>query len=223
MRHKTMIVPFLDLRLDALALKDELEEAYRRVMDSGRYILGEEVEAFEAEWGAYCGARHCIGVGNGLEALHLILRGYGIGAGDEVIVPGNTYIATWLAASYAGARPIPVEPVERTYNLDPEKMEAAITKHTRAVIAVHLYGQAAEMAPIRQIAERHGLKVIEDAAQAHGAIYTTQENRKPGGGGRVELLPEQKPGRIRRRGGDHDERRRACRAAAEAAKLWGEQ
>jgi dTDP-4-amino-4,6-dideoxygalactose transaminase len=140
-------------------------------MESGWFILGAEVEAFETEFAAYCGARHCIGVGNGLDALHLILRAMEIGEGDEVIVPANTYIATWLAVSYAGATPVPVEPDERTYNIDPTQIEAAITERTCAIIAVHLYGQPAEMDAINEIAARHGIKVIEDAAQAQGAQY----------------------------------------------------
>ncbi len=166
-----MKVPFLDLRAPYLELEEELDAAYRRVMGSGWYVLGREVEAFEEEFAAYCEAEHCVGVANGLDALHLILRACGIGEGDEVIVPSNTYIATWLAVSYAGATPVPVEPDEGTYNLDPELIEAAITPRTRAVIAVHLYGQPAEMDAINEVAGRHGLKVIEDAAQAHGARY----------------------------------------------------
>ena len=169
-----MTVPFLDMKSPYLELRSELDEAYRRVMESGWYILGEEVEAFESEFAAYCGARHCVGVGNGLEALHLILRAYGIGAGDEVIVPANTYIATWLAVSYAGAKPVPAEPDPHTHNLDPGNVEAAINSKTRAVLPVHLYGQPADMAPLLEIARRHGLKVIEDAAQAHGAVYHGQ-------------------------------------------------
>jgi dTDP-4-amino-4,6-dideoxygalactose transaminase len=164
-------VPFLDLKAGYLELKDELDAAYHRVMESGWYILGNEVEAFEGEFGAYCRVKHCIGVGNGFEALHLILRAMEIGPGDEVIVPSNTYIATWLAVSYAGATPVPVEPDERTYNIDPGRIEAAVTDRTKAVIAVHLYGQPADMDPILSIAGRHGLKVIEDAAQSHGALY----------------------------------------------------
>src|SRR5215213_10124834 len=124
MNHK---VPFLDMKSPYRELKDELDTAYHRVMESGWYILGEEVEAFEQEFAAYCKVKHSISVGNGLEALHLILRAYGIGEGDEVIVPSNTYIATWLAVSYAGARPIPVEPDSRTYNLDPERVKSVIT------------------------------------------------------------------------------------------------
>jgi dTDP-4-amino-4,6-dideoxygalactose transaminase len=172
-----VIVPFLDLKSPYHELREELDAAYRRVAESGWYILGEEVEAFEREFAAYCGMKHCIGVGNGLEALHLILRAYGIGVGDEVIVPANTYIATWLAVSYAGAVPVPVEPDARTCNLNPALVEAAITPRTRALLPVDLYGQPADMDPIRDIAHRHGLKVIEDAAQAHGALY---KGRKAG-------------------------------------------
>ncbi|OPX84723.1 MAG: dTDP-3-amino-3,6-dideoxy-alpha-D-galactopyranose transaminase [Pelotomaculum sp. PtaB.Bin104] len=166
-----MTVPFLDLKLPYLEIKGELDAAYARVMRSGWYILGSEVEAFEQEFAAYCGVNHCIGTGSGLEALHLILRAAGIGPGDHVIVPANTYIATWLAVSYTGATPIPVEPDEHTYNLDPRQIEAAITPKTKAIIPVHLYGQPADMDPIIEIARRHGLWVFEDSAQAHGALY----------------------------------------------------
>lgn len=166
-----MRIPFLDLKSPHLDLQQELEAVFRRVLESGWYILGREVEEFEEEFAAYCGVRHCVGVGNGLDALHLILRAYGVGAGDEVIVPSNTYIATWLAVSYAGARPVPVEPIEATYNIDPQRILDAITPSTKAIIAVHLYGQPADMDAINDIAHRHGLKVIEDAAQAHGARY----------------------------------------------------
>jgi dTDP-4-amino-4,6-dideoxygalactose transaminase len=166
-----MKIPYLDLRPAHESMRRELEEAFSRVLDSGWFILGREVESFEAEFAAYCGVSHCVGTSNCLDALHLILRGYGIGTGDEVIVPSNTYIATWLAVSYAGARPVPVEPVERTYNLDPERVQAAITPRTRAILVVHLYGQTADMDPILAVAREHGLKVIEDAAQAQGARY----------------------------------------------------
>lgn len=166
-----MNISFLDLKSAYQELKNQLDEAYFRVMESGWYVLGDEVARFEEEFAAYCGARHCIGVGNGLDALHLILQGMDIGPGDEVIVPANTYIATWLAVTLAGATPVPIEPDETTYNLNPAFMEEAITPRTKAVIAVHLYGQPVNMDPIRAIAQRHGLKVIEDAAQAHGARY----------------------------------------------------
>lgn len=166
-----MSIPFLDLGAPHKELRAELRAAFDRVLDSGWFILGSEVKHFEREFAEYCEAEHCVGVGNGLEALHLILRAYGIGVGDEVIVPSNTYIATWLAASYSGATPIPVEPDECTYNIDPTLIEAAITSRTKAIIAVHLYGQPADMDTINLIAKKHHLKVIEDAAQAHGARY----------------------------------------------------
>ncbi len=166
-----MKIPFLDLKAAYLELKNELDEAYRRVMASGWYILGAETEEFEREFAEYCGAKYCIGIGNGLEALHLILRGYGIGKGDEVIVPANTYIATWLAASYADAVPVPIEPDAETYNLAPENIERAITAKTKAIMPVHLYGQPAAMDAINEIAQKYNLKVIEDAAQAQGAKY----------------------------------------------------
>lgn len=166
-----MKVPFLDLSFEQRLIKSELDAAYERVMASGFYILGAEVTAFETEFARYCTADHCIGVGNGLEALHLILRALDIGPGDEVIVPSNTYIASWLAVSYTGATPVPVEPDEQTYNIDPARIEQAITPKTKAIMAVHLYGQASDMDPIFAIANKHGLKVIEDAAQAHGARY----------------------------------------------------
>ncbi len=166
-----MKIPFLDLKSASLELKEELAAAYQRVMDSGCYILGPEVEAFEREFAQYCGVDHCIGVGNGLEALRLVLRAYNIGEGDEVIVPSNTYIATWLAVSYAGATPVPAEPDERTYNIDPNRIEAVITKKTKAIMPVHLYGQPADMDPILNIARKYNFVVIEDSAQAHGSKY----------------------------------------------------
>lgn len=166
-----MAIPFLDLKAINQRHEAGFKQAFARVLESGWYILGNEVKQFERQFADYCTAAHAIGVSNGLDALHLILQGYGIGAGDEVIVPSNTYIATWLAVTQTGAKPIPVEPVEATYNLDPALIEAAITPRTRAIMPVHLYGQPADMDPIMAIARRHGLKVIEDAAQAHGALY----------------------------------------------------
>ncbi|MBC8023324.1 MAG: aminotransferase class I/II-fold pyridoxal phosphate-dependent enzyme, partial [Burkholderiales bacterium] len=161
-----MKVPFLSLTAIHDEIGNELDEAYRRVMRSGWYILGAEVDAFEERFARFCGARHCVGVGNGLDALTLALRAWGIGPGDEVIVPSNTYIATWLAASHVGARPVPVEPSPATFNIDPNRIEDAITPRTRAILPVHLYGQAADMDPIREIGARRGLRVLEDAAQA---------------------------------------------------------
>jgi dTDP-4-amino-4,6-dideoxygalactose transaminase len=164
-------VPFLDFTAPYEELKTGLDEAYFRFMRSAWYVLGREVEAFEQEFADFCGVKYCVGVGNGLEALHLVLRACDIGPGDEVIVPSNTYIATWLAVSYAGAVPVPVEPDPRTFNLDPKRIEAAITPKTKAIMPVHLYGQPADMDPILHVARQHGLKVIEDNAQAQGARY----------------------------------------------------
>src|SRR5256885_107910 len=154
-------VPFLDVAAAYNELEGELNSATQRVMSSGQYILGPEVAAFESEFAAYCEAKYCVGVGNGLDALHLILRAMAIGAGDEVIVPANTYIATWLAVSSAGATPVPVEPDARTCNLDPMRVEMAITSRTKAIIPVHLYGQPADMDPIMTIAAGRGLRVDE--------------------------------------------------------------
>jgi dTDP-4-amino-4,6-dideoxygalactose transaminase len=164
-------VPFLDLKAAYLELKPEIDAAIARVLDSGWYILGEEVDAFEAEFASYCGSRHCIGVANGLDALHLALRALDVGPGDEVIVPSNTYIATWLAVSQCGATPVPVEPDPLTHNLDPARIAAAITPRTRVLMPVHLYGQPVDLDPLLALAREHGLRVVEDAAQAHGARY----------------------------------------------------
>lgn len=166
-----MKTPFLDLGSAYRELKPEIDGAVQRVLDSGWYILGPEVEAFEEEWAAFCGADHAVGLANGLDALTLALRALDIGADDEVIVPSNTYIATWLAVSAVGARPVPVEPDPATHNIDPDLIEAAITKRTRAILPVHLYGQPADIDPIIAIARKHDLAVIEDAAQSHCADY----------------------------------------------------
>ncbi|HXE64387.1 MAG TPA: DegT/DnrJ/EryC1/StrS family aminotransferase [Bryobacteraceae bacterium] len=166
-----MTVPFLDARASYLELRGELDAAWHRVMQGGWYILGEEVEAFEREFAAYCGTRDCAGTGNGLDALHLILRGYGIGAGDDVIVPAHTFIATWLAVTNAGANPIPVDCDPSTLQLDPARLASAITPRTRAVIVTHLYGHPADVDAIASTCRERNLKLIEDAAQAHGALY----------------------------------------------------
>lgn len=165
------MIPFLNLGAAYLELKLAIDEAIQRVLASGVYILGPEVEAFEAEYAKYCGAAHCVGVANGLDALELALRAVDIQPGDEVLVPSNTYIATWLAVSNCGAKPVPVEPLESTYNIDPALIERAVTSRTRAIIPVHLYGQPADLDPIIRFAKRHGIAVIEDGAQAHGARY----------------------------------------------------
>ena len=164
-------VPFLDLRAPYLELQSEIDGAMLRVADSGWFLLGDELRAFEDEFARYVGVKHCVGVANGLDALFLSLQALGVGPGDEVIVPSNTYIATWLAVTMAGARPVPVEPDLETYNIDPQRIESAITRRTRAILPVHLYGLAADMEAIRDIAARHGLVVLEDAAQAHGATH----------------------------------------------------
>lgn len=165
------MIPFLDLGAAYRELKPQIDAAVARVLESGWYILGPEVEAFEAEWASYCGARHAVGLANGLDALILALRALDVGAGDEVIVPSNTYIATWLAVSAVGATPVPVEPDPATHNIDPARIAAAVTARTRVLLPVHLYGQPADLDPILNLARTHGLKVVEDAAQAHGARY----------------------------------------------------
>jgi dTDP-4-amino-4,6-dideoxygalactose transaminase len=165
------VIDFLNLKNVNAALEQELREAVNRVITSGWYILGAETEAFEREFAQFCGAEHCVGVANGLEALSLSLRAMDIGAGDEVIVPANTFIATWLAVTHVGATPVPVEPDPHNFNIDPRRIGAAISARTRAIVPVHLYGQPADLSPILEIARRHGLRVLEDAAQAHGAMY----------------------------------------------------
>lgn len=165
------MIEFLNLKAAYEELKAQIDAAVARALASGWYIGGPEVESFEQEFAAYTGAQHCVGVANGLDALHLALRAMGVGPGDEVIVPSNTYIATWLAVSQCGATPVPVEPLEGTHNIDPARIEAAITARTRVIVPVHLYGQPADLDPILDVARQHGLRVLEDGAQAHGAAY----------------------------------------------------
>ncbi len=166
-----MTIPFLDLKPAYAELNSQLDETFQRVMGGGQFVLGDELTAFEQEFANYCGVTHCIGVASGLDALRLVLQAWGIGKGDEVIVPANTFIATWLAVSHVGATPVPVEPDELTFNIDPQRIERAITINTKAVIPVHLYGQPADMNAVNDIARRNNLRVLEDAAQAHGAKY----------------------------------------------------
>lgn len=166
-----MNVKFLDLRAAYEDVQVEIENALLQSFRSGYYIGGPAVESFETAYARYCGTEHCISVANGLEALQLALTALGIGPGDEVIVPSNTFIATWLAVSHCGATCVPSEPDPQTYNIDPSGIEGAITERTRAIIPVHLYGQPADLDPILDMAERRGLQVIEDAAQAQGARY----------------------------------------------------
>ena len=164
-------IPFLDLRAPYLELQNEIDDNIGHVLGSGSFVLGKAVDAFEQDFAQYIGVKHCIGVGSGLDALHLSLRALGAGPGDEVLVPSNTYIATWLAISEVGATPVPIEPDSITYNMDPGLVEAKITPRTKGIMPVHLYGQPADMDPLLEIARRHGLWVLEDAAQAHGARY----------------------------------------------------
>src|SRR6476620_467103 len=164
-------IPFVEVAHSYSELKTEIDLAIERVLRGRQYIRGLELEAFEAEFAESCGVRYCVGVSNGLDAINLLLRALEIGSNDEVIVPSNTFIATWLAVSHVGAIPVPVEPNESTFNLDPNRVEAAITPRTRAIIAVHLYGCPADVDAIKEIAAHHKLPLIEDAAQAHGAEY----------------------------------------------------
>jgi len=166
-----MPIPFLNLKSINSPYAKEFHNALDRILDSGNFILGDEVFQFEKEFAAFLNTSFCIGVSNGLDAITLTLKAWGIGSGDEVIVPSNTFIATWLGVSHSGAKPIPVEPDINTYNIDPLKIESAITEKTKAIIVVHLYGQAADMDAINQIGKKYQLKVLEDAAQAHGSRY----------------------------------------------------
>lgn len=166
-----MKIPFLKLEPMHTEIRNEILSAFEKIYDKNLFILGDSVAAFEREFAKYCNVAYCISCGNGLDALSIILRGYDIGEGDEVIVPSNTYIATALAVSYTGAKVVFVEPDIKTFNIDVNKIQAAITSRTKAVIAVHLYGRPAEADKIKILCKKYGLKLIEDAAQAHGAIY----------------------------------------------------
>jgi dTDP-4-amino-4,6-dideoxygalactose transaminase len=164
-----MAVPFLDLKAQYSSVAGEHREALLRVYDSGRYLLGNELEEFESSYAKWCGRKYCVGVGSGLDALWLTLKAWEIGKDDEVIVPGHTFIATWLAVTMTGAKPAPIEPEEKSCVIDADRIESAINSHTKAIIPVHLYGRLADMEAINVIARQYGLKVLEDAAQAHGA------------------------------------------------------
>ena len=177
MKQHEMKIPYCTFRPLEQELGSEIRTAFERVLENSRYIAGQEGTEFEQRFAEYCGCSFCIGVGNGLDALTLILRAMGIGQGDEVIVPANTFIATALAVSRTGAKPVLVEPGIETFNIDADKIETAVTERTRAIIPVHLYGQACDMDVIMRIAREHNLKVVEDCAQAHGATY---KNRKVG-------------------------------------------
>jgi len=164
-------IPFLDVGATYVELKTDIDIAIQKVLESGIYIQGEEVRAFESEFANYVGAQHCVGVGNGLDALRLALSAVGVSEGDEVIVPSHTFIATWLAVTQCGAKPVGVDAEMKGYNIDVSQIESAITSRTKAIVMVHLYGQPASIDDILDIARRYDLRVIEDAAQAHGAVY----------------------------------------------------
>lgn len=189
-----MKISILDLSPAYQELKGELDAAYHRVMGSGCFLLGRELEAFESEYARSVGTTHCVGVANGLEALQLVLMARGVGLGDEVIVPAHGYIATWLAVTHAGARPIPCECDEKTYNLDVTRAAGAITPRTKAILPIHLYGQCADMAPINALAKQHGLFVLEDAAQSHGAYYRDQAAGSLGDAAGVSFYPSKNLG-----------------------------
>ena len=195
------MIPFLDMKAVYTELKPELDAAYQRVMDSGWFVLGREVEAFEAEYAQFCGTAHCVSLGNGLESLELVLRSWDIGTGDEVIVPSNTYIATWLAVSATGARVVPVEPTPAGPNIDPDRIAAAITARTRAIMPVHLYGEPADMDAIMALAERHGLEVVEDVAQAQGARVRGRRTGSLGHAGAHSFFPTKNIGAFGDAGG----------------------
>ena len=184
-----MTVPFLDLGPGLDELAPELEAAMTRVVASRWFILGPELDAFEREFAAYCGARHCIGVGNGLAAISLLLRAYGVGPGDEVVVPAYTFVATWLGVSETGATPVPVAVDETTGNLDAERIEAVLTPRTRVIMPVHLYGQPVDMDSLRAVAADRGLLVLEDAAQAHGARWRGERTGSLADGAAFSFYP----------------------------------
>ena len=191
-----MSIPLLDLKPATEELRAELDVAHRRVLSSGWYLLGPELSAFETEYAASVGAAHCIGVANGLEALQLVLMAWGIGAGDEVIVPSNGYIATWLAVSHVGATPIPCEPDARTHNLDPAHLAPLITPRTKAILPIHLYGQTADMTAINAIAAHHDLLVLEDGAQSHGARCHGRESGALGDAAGISFYPTKNLGAL---------------------------
>ena len=182
-------ISFVSFRPMEQELNTELRAAFDRVLESSWYILGHEDTAFEEAFAKFIGTEHCIGCGNGLDALILSLKALGVGPGDEVIVQSNTYIATVLAISYVGATPVLVEPDIRTYNINPTLIEQAITSRTRAIMPVHLYGQPCDMDPIMEIARRHGLYVVEDCAQAHGALYKGKRVGSFGDGAGFSFYP----------------------------------
>lgn len=190
------MIPYYDISDTHKSIKDEIFEAVNGVYDRNCFIMGTELEQFEEEFADLCGTRYCIGVGNGLDALHLILKGYGIGEGDEVILPANTFIATALAVSYSGATPVFTDCSLKTFNIDPDMLEEKITDKTKAIIAVHLYGRPADMDAVKAIAGRHGIKVIEDAAQAHDADYYGKKTGSLGDAAGFSFYPSKNLGAL---------------------------
>ena len=182
-------IPFLDLKNINKKYVLELQSAFEEVLNSGYFILGDQLRKFEEEFSHFCNTKYCIGVGNGLEALFLTLKSWGVKPGDEVIVPSNTYIATWLAVTYAGATIVPVEPDPSTLNIDPINIKKAITSRTKAIIVVHLYGQPCDMDPITEIGMQYNLKILEDAAQSHGALYKNKRSGNLGDAAAFSFYP----------------------------------
>src|SRR5216684_6315480 len=201
-----MRIEFLPMAQSLRAVRRELDEAFDRVVASGRLILGREVAAFEEEFAAYCGAAHCVSVGNGLDALAIALKAHGVRPGDEVIVPGHTFIASWLAVARIGAVPVGADVEPHSFNLDPASVEAAITPRTAAIMPVHLYGNPAAMDAINRVAARHGLFVLEDAAQAHGARYRSRRAGALGDAAGFSFYPTKNLGALGD-GGRSEERR----------------
>jgi dTDP-4-amino-4,6-dideoxygalactose transaminase len=189
-----MKVPILDLKPAYEELRPELDAAYHRVMESGWVLLGRELEQFEIEYAASVGVKHCVGVANGLEAMQLVLMALEVEPGDEVIVPSHGYIATWLAVTHVGATPVPCEPDPKTYNLDPNRIGGLITPRTKAILPIHLYGQTADMEAINDIAEQHGIFVLEDAAQSHGARCNNRAAGALGDAAGVSFYPSKNLG-----------------------------
>ena len=194
---RTLDVSFHYFSREYTELKNEFGLAYDKVMEGGRYILGEEVSLFEKEFASFIGVKHCIGVGNGLDALRLSLEAYGVRNGDEVIVPANTYIATWLAASHCGAIPVPVDASIETYNINVQKIRSAITSKTKAIIPVHLYSHPAQMQQINELAQEFGIFVLEDAAQSHGSRLNNRMSGALGDAAGFSFYPTKKLGGIR--------------------------
>ncbi len=213
----TSRIPFLDVGAAYAELREEIDAATRGVMASGQFILGPEVSAFEEEFAAYCETRHAIGVGSGLDALRLILLGYDLGPGDEVVVPSNTFIATWLAVTQAGAIPVPVEPDPVTHNITAEAVEAAITPSTKAIMPVHLYGQPADMDAIVALGRERGIPRDRGRGAGAGRPLPRPARGLAWRRRRILVLSRQEPRRDGRRGRRDHGRRRAGRARAHAA------